>query len=126
MLTFDRYLLRFFIKVLLICLVSITGLYIVIDVFNNLDEFLGYGREEGSLLAVLVDYYGARVPWFFNMMSPLLTLIAAVKCGVKKMLKARCGCVSCTVNGNPAKAPKQNETTSEHFAIGAKAFSLNT
>ena len=40
-------------------LVSITGLYIVIDVFNNLDEFLGYAREKGSLITVLADYYGA-------------------------------------------------------------------
>jgi len=75
---FDRYLLRFFVKVLLVCLISMTGLYIVIDVFNNLDEFLGYARQEGSLAAVLTDYYGARVPWFFDVMSSLLTLIAAM------------------------------------------------
>jgi lipopolysaccharide export system permease protein len=76
--TFDRYLLRLFLKVLFVCFVSITGLYIVIDVFNNLDEFLGYGREEGSLLAVLTDYYAARVPWFFDRTASLLALIAAM------------------------------------------------
>ena len=68
MLTFDRYMLRFFLKVLFVCLFSITGLYIVIDVFNNLDEFLGYAQKEGSLPAVLADYYGPRVPWFFDQM----------------------------------------------------------
>ncbi|MFV1966834.1 MAG: LptF/LptG family permease [Pirellulaceae bacterium] len=78
MVIFDRYILCFFIKVLLVCLISITGLYIVIDVFNNLDEFLGYAREKGSLTAVLADYYGARVPWFFDITSSLLTLIAAM------------------------------------------------
>jgi lipopolysaccharide export system permease protein len=78
MATFDRYLLRIFLKVLLVCFVSITGLYIVIDAFNNLDEFLGYGRQEGSLVAVLTEYYSARIPWFFDRTGGLLALIAAM------------------------------------------------
>jgi lipopolysaccharide export system permease protein len=75
---FDRYLLRIFLRVLLVCFVSITGLYIVIDAFNNLDEFLNYGRQEGSLASVLVEYYSARIPWFFDRTGGLLTLIAAM------------------------------------------------
>ncbi|HUG68148.1 MAG TPA: LptF/LptG family permease [Pirellulaceae bacterium] len=76
--TFDRYLLRLFVKVLLACFLSMVGLYIVIDVFNNLDEFLGYGREQGGLLAVIADYYSARVPWFFDHASGLLALVAGM------------------------------------------------
>ena len=76
--TFDRYLLQLFTKVLLVCFISMTGLYIVIDAFNNLDEFLVYGREEGSLFAVLMEYYSARVPWFFDRTGGLLALIAAM------------------------------------------------
>lgn len=75
---FDRYLLRLFVKVLVVCFISITGLYIVIDTFSNLDEFLGYGRSQGSLFAVLADYYSARVPWFFDRTGGLLALIAAM------------------------------------------------
>jgi lipopolysaccharide export system permease protein len=75
--TFDRYLLRLFIRVLLVCLVSITGLYIVVDSCNNLDEFLGYGKKMG-FLQVLAGYYGARVPWFFDRISGLLALVAAM------------------------------------------------
>ena len=68
--TFDRYLLRLFLKVLLVCFVSLTGLYIVIDVFNNLDEFVGYAKQDGA--AVFTDYYSARVPWFFDRISGLI------------------------------------------------------
>ncbi len=76
--TFDRYLLRLFLKVLLVCFLSITGLYVVIDACNNLDEFIGYGKQQGSVLPVLTDYYSARVPWFFDQISGLLALIAAM------------------------------------------------
>ena len=75
--TFDRYLLRLFARVLLVCLISITGLYIVVDSCNNLDEFLDYGKQRGFLW-VLAEYYGARVPWFFDRISGLLALIAAM------------------------------------------------
>lgn len=76
--TFDRYLLRLFMKVLGACFLSMVGLYIVIDAFSNLDEFIGYGREQGGLLAVVADYYSARVPWFFDHASGLLALVAGM------------------------------------------------
>ncbi len=75
---YDRYLLQLFVKVLLVCFFSITGLYVVIDACNNLDEFLNYGRRMGGVLPVLTDYYSARVPWFFDQISGLLTLIASM------------------------------------------------
>lgn len=71
--TFDRYLLRLFIKVILACFLSMAGLYVVIDAFSNLDEFVGYGRIE-----VVADYYSARLPWFFDRASGLLALVAAM------------------------------------------------
>ena len=75
---YDRYVLQVFGKVLLVCLISITGLYVVVDAFNNLDEFLRYGRQHGGLLSVLFDYYIARVPWFFDLISSLLVLVSAM------------------------------------------------
>lgn len=36
----DRYLLTTWIKVYLICYISLAGLYVVIDAFSNLDELL--------------------------------------------------------------------------------------
>jgi len=75
---FDRYLTRLFLKVLLGCFFSLAGLYIVIDMFGNLDEFRGYGETQGGMLWVICDYYSARIPWFFNHASGLLALISAM------------------------------------------------
>ncbi|MHB8969680.1 MAG: LptF/LptG family permease [Pirellulaceae bacterium] len=75
---FDRYLLRMFVKVLVVSFLSLTGLYVIIDLFGNLEEFISYAEREGSLLAVLGDYYGARVLSFFDRISGLLALIAAI------------------------------------------------
>ena len=74
----DRYVLRLFAKVLMISFLSFTGLYVVIDTFSNLDEFLAYGEKQGSLLAVLGQYYGVRTTMFFDRISPLLALVAAM------------------------------------------------
>jgi len=74
----DRYLLRLFVKVLCACFLSMVGLYIVIDAFGNLDEFIGYGREQGGPFPVIADYYSARVPWFFDHASGMLALVAGM------------------------------------------------
>lgn len=74
----DRYVLRMFVKILCICFVSLTGLYIVIDVFNNLDEFINLGKTQGGFLKVLSDYYVGRSFLFFDMTSNLLALTASI------------------------------------------------
>ncbi|PQO41450.1 hypothetical protein C5Y93_30515 [Blastopirellula marina] len=75
----DRYLLVQFIKSFLIFFISFTGLYVVIDSFNNLDEFLRYGEQTGrGTLPILFDYYTPRIFTFFNMTGGILTLIAAM------------------------------------------------
>jgi lipopolysaccharide export system permease protein len=75
---FDRYLFFLVAKVLLVCFLSMAGLYVVIDSINNMDEFLGLGKQLGGVGSVLIDYYGARIPWFFDRSSALLALIAAM------------------------------------------------
>ena len=74
----DRYLLRFFIRVLVFSFLSMTGLFIMVDTAGNLDEFLAYGKQTGSTVQVLVDYYGPRVLQFFDRTSAVLSLIAAM------------------------------------------------
>lgn len=76
--TYDRYLIRLFVRVIFVCFVSITGLYIVIDACSNADEFMDYGKQQDGLLPVLADYYSSRIPWFFDQISAMLTLIAAM------------------------------------------------
>jgi lipopolysaccharide export system permease protein len=74
----DRYLLRQFVQVFIICLLSLIGLYIVIDAFSHLDRFLDDAGKHGNLLRIMGEYYAYRSIWFFNLMSSVLTLIAVM------------------------------------------------
>ncbi len=74
----DQYLLRQFIQVYAICFVSLTGLYVVIDAFANLESFLDYASGESSLLGVMGKYYACRSLAFFDRISGVLALIAAM------------------------------------------------
>lgn len=78
MTTLDRYLLLHFVKILGVAFLSLTGLYVIIDAFANLDEFLTFGEREGGMLRVLWLHYAPRALWFFDRTSGLLTLIAAM------------------------------------------------
>lgn len=74
----DRYIFALFARIFLICFLSLTGLYVVIDAFGNLDDFITHGQSGSGLFAVLAQYYGARSLSFFDQISGVLTLIAAV------------------------------------------------
>lgn len=74
----DRYVLRLYFKVFLVCFVSLTGLYVIVEVFNNLEEFLELGREGDGLVSVLTDYFVARAFSFFDKTSFLIALMAAI------------------------------------------------
>jgi lipopolysaccharide export system permease protein len=74
----DRYLLRQFVQVLIICLMSIIGLYIVIDAFGHLDHFVDYADEHGGLLKIMGIYYAYRSIAIFDRMSGVMTLIAVM------------------------------------------------
>lgn len=74
----DRYVLRIFTRILGVCFLSLVGLYLVIDVFNNLEEFLRYAKVKGGLANVLAMYYAPRILTFFDLTSPLLTVISGV------------------------------------------------
>src|SRR5215212_11739008 len=74
----DRYMLRQFVQVLIICLMSLIGLYIVIDAFSHLDHFIDYAGKHGNLIKIMGAYYAYRSIWFFNLMSGVLTLIAVM------------------------------------------------
>ena len=74
----DRYLLRQFLWTFVICYVRLTGLYIVLDAFTNLEEFLRYAHKGGGVLAMMASHYSYRGIWFFDKFAGLLTLIAAM------------------------------------------------
>ena len=75
----DRYLLLQFIQLFLICYISMTGLFVVIDAFTNIDHFMTFARAEGqSLGSVLLEYYSYRTVAMFDWTSGILTLVAAM------------------------------------------------
>jgi lipopolysaccharide export system permease protein len=74
----DRYVLSLFVKVTIVCFLSLAGLYVVIDAFSNLDEFLTYGKAQGNTALVLADYYFPRTVWFFDRTAGLLAMIASI------------------------------------------------
>ena len=75
----DRYLLRQYVKTFLICWISLTGLYVVVDAFSNLDEFLRYSEKSGRPLHdVLGEYYLFRSIYFYDRVSAILAMIAGM------------------------------------------------
>lgn len=76
--TIDRYLLRQYIEVYVICFCSLTGLYVVFDAFGHLDEFLQWVESSGELFSVLGEYYAYRSVFFFERISGMVALIAAM------------------------------------------------
>lgn len=74
----DRYLLRQFLQTYVICFCSLTGLYVIFDLFTNLEEFLRCAEKSGSLFSLMGSYYGYRSILFFDRTSGLLTLVAAM------------------------------------------------
>ncbi len=75
----DRYLLRQFVQTFVICFVSLTGLYIVIDAFTNLDDFIKCAESTDQSLGFLMGgYYAYRSLFFFDRTSGMLALIAGM------------------------------------------------
>jgi lipopolysaccharide export system permease protein len=62
----------------MICFLSLAGLYIVIDGFGHLDHFVDYADKHGNLLATIGEYYAYRSLAFFDWMSGILALVAAM------------------------------------------------
>src|SRR5688572_12901809 len=74
----DRYLIRLYVKVVIVAFVSLMGLYVVIDGFNNLDEFLNYGNHRAlETVKVLAGYYTPRFLQFFDRTAGPIAMAAA-------------------------------------------------
>jgi lipopolysaccharide export system permease protein len=74
----DRYLLRHFLLAYAICLVSMVALYVVIDAFSKLDEFSERGHDARAILQHMGRFYGYRLPWLFQRLSPIVCLLATL------------------------------------------------
>lgn len=74
----DRYLLRQFVQTFVICFLSLWGLYVIFDLFTNLEEFLQAGEKGGGLWRLIGEFYGYQAIGFFDRTSGLLALISAM------------------------------------------------
>ncbi len=74
----DRYLLRQFVQIFVICFLSLMGLYLVIDLFGHLDSFSAEAAREGNLLKVIAKYYGYQSIGFFDRTSGILAMLSAI------------------------------------------------
>jgi lipopolysaccharide export system permease protein len=73
----DRVMIVSYVKAYVICLVSLLSLYVVIDLFTNLDDF---AQESHNVLVVLQaagSYYGYRITQIFDRMCEAIVLMAA-------------------------------------------------
>ena len=75
---FDRYLLRSYVSTWLICLVSLVGLYVVIDLFENLDEFHKRTISFGEVARNMLNYYQYQFFKIFDLLSGIICQIAAI------------------------------------------------
>jgi lipopolysaccharide export system permease protein len=74
----DWLLVKGYFKAYFVCLVSLLSLYIVIDLFMNLDEFTS--RHDGlkPVLVHIGSYYGYRITKFFDQLCEPIVLLAAM------------------------------------------------
>jgi lipopolysaccharide export LptBFGC system permease protein LptF len=94
--TLDRYIIRMFLQNYVILGVVLAGLYVLVDLIVDLDEFLKAGRlhadRMGGVLGgtawVMADYYGPLLLLIFTAMSGLL-VVAAMGFTIAQLQRSR-------------------------------------
>src|SRR5438105_14526202 len=74
----DRMLIRGYVKAYVVCLVSLLSLYVVIDLFTNVDEFAEQHRGLAPILKHIGVYYGYKVAHIFDLLCEAILLLAAM------------------------------------------------
>lgn len=67
-----------FLKAYVVCFISLVGLYIVIDAFTNLDEFLKVEDKTIGLFRFMGRYYLSRTSLFYDRLCGVITMMAAI------------------------------------------------
>lgn len=75
---FDLYVFWKFFRIFVLCYISLVGVYVVFDLFTNLDDFLAANASTVRLIASIVEYYFVNSFVFIDMIFPMLTLLAAM------------------------------------------------
>ncbi len=75
---FDRYLIYSYVKSYFVCVVSLLGLFIVVDLFTNLDDFTHTRQGVWATIQYIRIYYMNMTPRIFDRLSEAMTLLAAM------------------------------------------------
>lgn len=71
-------LVRNYLKSYLICLVSLLSLYVVLDLFTNLDNFTEGQKTVSQVFRHMAKYYSYKVPMVFDRLCEAIVLLAAM------------------------------------------------
>ena len=74
----DRQLILGYLKAYGVCLLSLLSLYIVVDLFTNLDDFTHGHSSFAQVLAHIISYYGYKTPQIFDRLCEAILLLAAM------------------------------------------------
>src|SRR5438128_5552557 len=74
----DRMLIRGYLKAYVVCLVSLLSLYVVIDLFTNVDDFAEQHRGLAPILKHIGVYYGYKLAHIFDLLCEAIVLLAAM------------------------------------------------
>jgi lipopolysaccharide export system permease protein len=74
----DRQLIRGYLKAYLVCLVSLLSLYVVVDLFLNVEEFAEQHHGLVPILKHVGTYYGYKVSQIFDLLCEAVVLLAAM------------------------------------------------
>jgi lipopolysaccharide export system permease protein len=74
----DWLLVKGYCKAYLVCLVSLLSLYVVIDMFMNLDEFTSHHHGLAGVAEHIGSFYGYRIPKFFDQLCEPIVLLSAM------------------------------------------------
>src|SRR3954463_6034472 len=73
-----RLLFRAYLEAYVICLVSLLSLYVVVDLFTNLEDFAQHVHGLGAVLRHIGNYYGYQVVRIFDQLCEAIILLAAM------------------------------------------------
>ncbi|HBJ36867.1 MAG TPA: hypothetical protein DDZ51_19340 [Planctomycetaceae bacterium] len=72
----DRYILILFARTILICFLSIGGVFVVFHAFSNLDDLIRLGNDSGSMTMALIGFYGPYMLMLFDWTAAIIALMS--------------------------------------------------
>src|SRR5437868_2050811 len=74
----DRQMIRGYFNSYFVCLLSLLSLYVVVDLFTNLDDFAHHGNGLANLVTRIARYYGVQITLIFDRLCEAIVLLAAM------------------------------------------------